>query len=162
MKFSTQEEYGLRCLLSIAQCEPGQSKTIPQIAKEEQLSHPHVAKLLMLLRKSGFIKSVRGHAGGYYLAMEPKAIILGDVFEALGGRLIEPNFCARHSGLSHRCIHEGDCAVQFVFAEVQEAVDRVLQNRTLADVLDVSNRSKLKMVERVQRMEKFQKRMAGT
>ena len=38
MKFSAQEEYGLRCLLRVASAGEGGSVTIPAIAKAEALS----------------------------------------------------------------------------------------------------------------------------
>ena len=81
MKFSAQEEYGLRCLLQIARSQ--ESMTIPEIAKIEGLSQTHVAKLLMILRKEGFITSTRGQAGGYALAKSPSEINVGQVLESL-------------------------------------------------------------------------------
>ena len=51
MKFSAQEEFGLRCMLQIARLGPDGSLTIPEIAKNEGMSTTHVAKLLMILRK---------------------------------------------------------------------------------------------------------------
>ncbi|RYG34392.1 transcriptional regulator, partial [bacterium] len=68
MKFSTQEDYGLRCLLQIARRPLEETAlTIPEISRLEGLSQTHVAKLLMLLRQSGFVRSSRGQAGGYRL-----------------------------------------------------------------------------------------------
>ncbi|MBV9121820.1 MAG: Rrf2 family transcriptional regulator, partial [Planctomycetes bacterium] len=59
MKISSQEEYGLRCLLRLARAE-GASLTIPEIAAAEGLSVPYVGKLLAVLRQAGLIDSVRG------------------------------------------------------------------------------------------------------
>jgi Rrf2 family protein len=139
MKYSAQEEYGLRLLIDIARAEPGQSITIPELAKIEELSEPHVAKLLMILRKAGFIKSVRGQSGGYLLAKSPDDIVIGDVLSELGGRLFDAGFCERHSGLSAKCPHLGDCALHDLWSDVQQAVDSVLYRRTLRHVLDRAN-----------------------
>ena len=136
MKFSAQEEYGLRCLLAIAKAPEGTSLTIPIISSMEDLSEPHVAKLLMFLRKGGFIGSTRGHTGGYFLLRKPREIVVGDVLESLGGKLYGEGFCDRHSGLSANCVHEGDCAVQFLWQEIQDAVDRVIRGLTLEDLLN--------------------------
>ena len=86
MKFSAQEEYGLRCLLQIARLGPDGSMTIPEISRIEGLTPTHVAKLTMILRKGGFLSSTRGQAGGYALARSPEKIIVGEVLEALGGK----------------------------------------------------------------------------
>ena len=87
MKFSAQEEYGLRCLLQIARLGPEGSLTIPEIARHEGMSPTHVAKLLMILRRDGFLASTRGQQGGYALALPPEKTYVGDVLASLGGRL---------------------------------------------------------------------------
>jgi DNA-binding IscR family transcriptional regulator len=53
MKITSQEEYGLRCLMRLARAEDGRSLTIPEIAADEGLSFPYVAKLLAVLRQAG-------------------------------------------------------------------------------------------------------------
>ena len=68
MKISAQEEYGLRCLLQLAQSGDKGSATLPEIAAAEGLSVPYAAKLLSVLRQAGLIESVRGRSGGYRLA----------------------------------------------------------------------------------------------
>jgi Rrf2 family protein len=135
MKFSAQEEYGLRCLLQIARLDPQQSMTIPEISKIEGLTQPHVAKLMMILRKEGFIKSTRGQSGGYTLARSPADIVLGDVLNALGGKLYDAEFCGKHSGNNSICTHAIDCTVRSVWQVVQTAVDNVIYKITLADLM---------------------------
>ncbi|MFQ3669712.1 MAG: Rrf2 family transcriptional regulator [Fimbriimonadaceae bacterium] len=140
MKFSAQEEYGLRCLLVIARTPEGMTVTIPEIAAAEQLSEPHVAKLLMILRRAGFTKSHRGHTGGYMLSRPASEIIVGDVLAALGGRLYEAGFCERHSGLVTQCVHKGKCTVRFVWDDIQAAVDGIVSQMTLADLISRADR----------------------
>src|SRR2546423_4611370 len=83
VKFSTQEEYGLRCLIQIAKQGPDGSLTIQEIGRRAGLTTPHVAKLLMILRKSGFITSTRGQSGGYTIACQPATVLVGDILAAL-------------------------------------------------------------------------------
>ncbi|HWA83938.1 MAG TPA: Rrf2 family transcriptional regulator [Fimbriimonadaceae bacterium] len=139
MKFSTQEEYGLRCLIQIAKRGSDSSLTIQEIGKLEGLTTPHVAKLLMVLRKSGFITSTRGQAGGYTIARPPKEIVVGDVLEALGGKLYDQDFCNRHVGTYDVCSHSVDCAVRSLWENVQSAIDSVVDKITLADLMRASN-----------------------
>jgi len=134
MKFTAQEEYGLRCLLRIAQSEGG-SLTIPEISQAEGLSIPYVAKLLRLLRRAGFVKSLRGQAGGYKLARPSDRVVIGDVLAALGGRLYEPAFCATHRGLGQTCTNSIDCSIRSLWRALQGAVDRVLSKTTLKDMV---------------------------
>lgn len=110
--------------------------TIPELARREELSEPHVAKLLMILRKGGFINSTRGASGGYTLSRPPQEIVLKDLLSELGGRLFDEEFCDRHSGLAESCPHEGpNCSLHHLWSDVQEAIDSVLAHRTLHDVM---------------------------
>ncbi len=135
MKFSAQEEYGLRCLLQIARSGAGGSMTIPEISRVEGLSQTHVAKLLMILRKDGFIDSTRGQAGGYALARPADEINVGEVLACLGGKLYDEDFCSKHAGQLSICQHAVDCSVKSLWQVIQGAVDHVMKDLTLADMI---------------------------
>lgn len=136
MKFSAQEEYGLRCLIAIARQGEEGFLTIPEISRSEGLTPSHVAKLLAILRKSGFVSSTRGQAGGYSLAMPPAKMRVSAVLESLGGRLYSTGFCERHSGNEHECVHETDCLLSPLWTSIQYAVDSVVNKYTLEDILE--------------------------
>jgi Rrf2 family protein len=136
MKFSAQEEYGLRCLLAVAAVGESGSLTIPEISKAEGLSPSHAAKLLSVLRKAGFVDSTRGQAGGYSLSRDPGKIVLKDVLEALGGRLYADKFCDRYSLPSGDCVHDLECQVRPLWASIQAAVDDVVSRITLLDLIE--------------------------
>lgn len=154
MKFSAQEEYGLRCLIAIAQLGESGVMTIPEISRREGLTEPHAAKLLAILRKDGYITSTRGQAGGYRLAMTPDRIVVGDVLESLGGRLVETEFCARHSGILDACAHAEDCSVMGLWNRIQAAVDKVVFSLSLADLMDGNFQEGLVQLQSMQRRER--------
>lgn len=135
MKFSAQEEYGLRCLLQIGWQGKGGSLTIPEIAAAEGLSIPYVAKLVRILRQGGFVKSTRGQSGGYALSRPPEEMITGEVLAALGGRLFESEYCGQYPGALAICTHTVDCSIRSLWRAVQQGVDQVLSRTTLRDLL---------------------------
>ena len=134
MKFTSYEEYGLRCLLQIGRAG-GKGVTIPDISRLEGLSEPYAAKLLRILRTGGFVKAARGQTGGYTLAKPPSEIVVGDVLAELGGRLFDVDFCKHHSGHEYSCTHSSDCSIRSLWTTVQTAVDAVLSRTTLHDLL---------------------------
>lgn len=136
MKFSAQEEYGLRCLVTLASEGEGGFLTIPQISDREGLTPSHVAKLLSILRKADFVASTRGQLGGYSLAKPPAQTTVRSVLEALGGRLYGKGFCERHSGLLPECVHDSTCLIRPLWTTVQEAVDQAIEGVTIQDILD--------------------------
>jgi Rrf2 family protein len=135
MKLSSQEEYGLRCLLHLARIPAGQSMTIPEIGRAEGLSISNVAKLMRLLRMSGLITSVRGQSGGYTLARPAAEIMVEEVITVLGGRFFSPQFCERHSGHEESCTHAVDCSLRVLWNTIQGAMSEVLGKTSLADLL---------------------------
>jgi Rrf2 family protein len=135
MKFSSQEEYGLRCLLRIAREHKGAGLTIPEISEAEGISSFYVAKLMRILRRAGLVKSARGQIGGYTLSRPPDQIAAGEALAALGRRLFESGFCTDHTGIEETCARFGDCSIRSLWRGVQNAVDQVLGKTTLTDLL---------------------------
>jgi Rrf2 family protein len=143
MKITSQEEYGLRCLLRLAATEDGHSLTIPEVAAAERLSAPYVAKLLSVLRQSGLIESVRGRSGGYRLAQPPADIRLGAVLRVLGEPLFDdPGYCQRHAGSESEgsCVHQGACTLRALWQTLEQWMRHTLNQLTLADLLQSEHR----------------------
>jgi Rrf2 family protein len=135
MKLSSQEEYGLRCLLQLARAGDSASLTISDMAEREGISSPNVAKIMRILRRAGLVRSTRGKAGGYSLSRPAADVRALDVVSALGGRLFDPGFCDRHAGVEAHCLNTRDCSIRPVLRGLQDAVDQVLGELTLASLL---------------------------
>jgi Rrf2 family protein len=144
MKITSQEEYGLRCLLQLATAADGHSLTIPDVAVAEGLSAPYVAKLLAVLRQAGLIDSVRGRSGGYRLARPAAEILLGAVMKALGEPLFDdPGYCERHAGTETEgtCVHHGNsCTLRALWGTLEQWMRHTLNQITLADLLHGEHR----------------------
>jgi Rrf2 family protein len=139
MKITAQEEYGLRCLLKVAEAPEGESLTLHEIASAEGLSVPYAAKLLSVLRQAGFLDSVRGRAGGYRLAKAPGRIGLGSLLLALGEPLFdEPSYCEKHAGTAdgiNSCVHTGGCSLRALWLTLEQWMRHSLDQITLADLM---------------------------
>ena len=135
MKLSSQEEYGLRCLLQLARAGAGAALTIAEMSEREGISAPNVAKIMRILRRAELVRSTRGKSGGYRLARPAAEVRALDVLAALGGRLFDPGFCDRHAGIEAHCLNTRDCSIRPVLRGLQDAVDQVLGELTLASLL---------------------------
>src|SRR5262245_56680853 len=134
MRFTAQEEYGLRCLLQIARA-PGGALTIPEVAEREALTPAYVAKLMRVLREAGLVEATRGQKGGYRLARPPEQILIGKALAALGGRLYSRDFCERYTGTQHLCVHSVDCSIRSLWTALDAVIERALSGMTLKDML---------------------------
>ena len=135
MKFSTQEEYGLRLLLRIAKSDSQNGLTIPELSEVEGLSTANVGKILRVLRLTGFIESSRGQTGGYKLSKPTNKILVSDILTSLGGKLYESNFCDLHAGIENICTNSIDCSIRSLWKTIQNMLDSVLSKFTVQDLL---------------------------
>jgi len=136
VKLSSQEEYGLRCLVRLAH-QPQAFGTIQDIAKAESLTPAYVAKLLGVLKRAGLVTASRGNKGGYTLARPAESIDLSEVMDALGGRLYSNRFCGEHAGTApaSRCAHDGNCSIRPVLVGLDRLVHDALARVTLKSLV---------------------------
>ena len=134
MKVTALEEYGLRCMLLFTGKTNGSPLTLPQISIHEGLSLPYAGKLLMLLKRAGLVKAVRGRNGGYILAKPADKLLLGEIFKALGEPFFGPHHCRRYLGENEICVHIDDCKMRDMWNSFDRFIGGVLDNVTLADL----------------------------
>ncbi len=134
MKISAQEEYGLRCLVQLANLPPGESLTLPQIAEREGISAANAGKLMWLLNKAGFVNSTRGTKGGYFLARPSGEIYLNEIIKVLDEDVLSSH-CESYTGVLDTCIHTGDCGIRPVIVGLHEIVENALSKITLAQLV---------------------------
>lgn len=142
MKLTSQEEYGLRCLLSLARLQSqvtpdagAASVTIAQIAETEGLSAEYVGKLMGILTRAGLVESERGRNGGYRLARPAEGINLAEALAALGGPLYVSETCDRFTGDHSFCVHTSGCSIRSLWGGLQFLIDNILSRTLLADLL---------------------------
>jgi len=122
MKITALQEYGLRCLLQLAEGQ-GHPVQIHAIAKMEGISPDYVGKILSRLRKTGLVKSVRGLNGGYVLSKNPEEMSVGSVIQSLSERPIQLNhlkrdLCGQFPGNRKECVHLKACNVRQIWSMV--------------------------------------------
>lgn len=136
MKITALEEYGLRCLLRVAERDPDDPISAREIAHKEGLSLPYTQKLMRELSEGGMVDAQRGAHGGYFLARPLESISLGDVINQLGGIFEPQNFCDSHTGNQDVCMHAGNCAIRPVWRHLAEFLVRTLDNIPLKALVE--------------------------
>lgn len=148
MRITAVEEYGLRCLLSLAKDGTAGQSSISEIAEKEGLSVPYASKLLGILRKSGLVVAARGRSGGFTIARDPRQITMYEVLTALGGPLIDPNHCQKYSGLHDECVHINNCSVHDILGGLAGFVQEFLSRTSLHDIINANGGKKHFVAER--------------
>ncbi len=134
MKISAQEEYGLRCLLSVARPSPTGAHSLRQIAEAEGISTAYAGKLLWILGHAGLVKSSRGPKGGYSLALPASEIRLSNVIKVLDDDEMD-HHCQSYSGDLDACIHTECCTIRPVVEGLHSLVRDALSRVTLEQLM---------------------------
>ncbi|MCD6308002.1 MAG: Rrf2 family transcriptional regulator [Candidatus Latescibacteria bacterium] len=135
MKISTKGRYGARASMELALRFGAGPVMVREIAQNQQISERYLEQILNTLRTSELVKSTRGAKGGYELAKAPSEITLGDIIRSLEGPLdIVP--CAQECDYGRRA----ECATCFVWQEVKESIEKVLDSITLKALTERHNR----------------------
>lgn len=128
-------KYGLKALVHLAGLEPGQTASIAAIASAQCIPKKFLDAILLDLRNAGFVRSKKGPGGGVALARAPDEIRLGDVIRSLDGPLA-PIGCASRTAYRScdDCTDLESCPVRLTMVDVRDAVSRVLDTMSLAQM----------------------------
>ena len=135
MKITSQEEYGLRCLLQLARVPQHQIMRVKEVAAGEGLSSAYVEKLLRILSRAGLVHSVRGIKGGYMLNRPAASITLGEVVRAMGTMQTTNHICQHFTGNQRVCVHFNDCGIRSVWSGLTTYIQSFLDKTTLDSLL---------------------------
>ena len=138
MKLSSRARYGMRAILELAMEYGKEPLQIKPIAEREDISNKYLEQLIAMLKAAGLVRSIRGPRGGYMLAKPPAEVKLKEVFVTLEGPMI-PAECLEHPEFCPRCM---DCATREIWADLQNAINSVLDSVTLAGLVERSLRGK--------------------
>ena len=138
MKVSTRGRYALRFMAELARLEGESAKpSIKDISQAQDISDKYLEQIVRPLVREGLVKSTRGAQGGYRLSRPACQITVGDVLRATEGDLA-PVDCVS-SDCGRECPRSGNCESMFVWREIKEATERIINRITVQDLLDKNN-----------------------
>jgi Rrf2 family protein len=128
-------KYGLKAMIHLARLPPGEVAQVGDVAAANGIPKKFLDQIFAELRKAGLVHSRKGKTGGYALSRRAEDITVADVIRVLDGPLA-PIPCASLSAYRRceDCADEEACAVRRLMIEARNALARVLEARTLAEV----------------------------
>ncbi|GLI39465.1 Rrf2 family transcriptional regulator [Geobacter hydrogenophilus] len=142
---SKKTKYALKALIYLAREYDRGPILIADLAREERIPKKFLELILLALKNAGVLQSKKGKGGGYYLAQSPREISMGKVIRTLEGPLA-PVPCVSETAYARceECDDEWSCGIRLVMKEVRDAMAQILDNATLADVLERIEQEKQK------------------
>ncbi|MDR1576142.1 MAG: Rrf2 family transcriptional regulator [Treponema sp.] len=135
MKISTRGRYGVRLLIDLAEHPEENHVSLASIAERQNISIRYLEQVAVILRRSGFIRSIKGSSGGYTLARKAEDITVGDALRILEGDMLvvdKPLPGVKETKLQ-RCIRTT------VFDRLNERIAAVIDRKTLASLVGTTD-----------------------
>jgi Rrf2 family protein len=109
---------------------------ISRLSEEENLPQKFLEAILLELKNKGILQSKKGRGGGYALLRPPDLITLGEVIRLFDGPLA-PLPCVSETAYRKcdECEDEKTCGTRSVMKEVRDAMARIVDQTTLAELL---------------------------
>jgi Rrf2 family protein len=157
MNITAKTRFGLKALMDIAyhhRVGPVQRR---HIALRQGIPTDYMDQILMRLRNSGLIQSLRGREGGYHLALEADEISVWDVVNSVED---EPYSAGPHNP-EDNLAYATECITEPAWDSVSDAIVAQLKSCTLAKMLsDAEGRIVAKGLDPVDLMEQRPKSSA--
>ncbi|AJE03113.1 RrF2 family transcriptional regulator [Geobacter pickeringii] len=142
---SKKTKYALKALIYLAREYDRGPILIADMARDERIPKKFLELILLALKNAGVLQSKKGKGGGYSLARPPREISMGRVIRVLEGPLA-PVPCVSETAYARceECDDEWSCGIRLVMKDVRDAMAQILDNATLADVLERIEQEKQK------------------
>lgn len=138
MRISTKGRYALRILMDVAMnVDINNLRRIHEVAASQNISEKYVGRLIIQLKKAGFLTARRGVNGGYKLARDPSEITLLEILDAMEGKLS----IVRCVGAPGPCASNSDCSVRPIWMRLNDQVRSIFEGVTLQMIVDEANAS---------------------
>jgi Rrf2 family protein len=123
---------------------------LKDIATLEEISEKYLSLIVIPLRASGLIKSLRGAHGGYSLAKDPREITLYNIVEALEGEICLVR-CVKQPVLCNRA---AICPTRDTWSVLGDKIKENLNEITLAELIKQKKEKIIKNAKSVAKKKK--------
>ena len=134
MKVSQKGLYAQQAMMVLTRRYTQGAIRIRDIAYEENLPEKFLELILLELKNARIVDSVRGARGGYRLRRPPSEIHLSEIIRLIDGPLAPFGDADQLRILIDRDVDHS--ALYRVFLEVRDAAAKILENTTLADLIN--------------------------
>ena len=139
MLISKKSTYGIKALMNMTRNSERGQVLISELAREENIPKKFLEAILLALKNGGVLTSRIGKGGGYSLALSPKGVTIGRIIRILEGDFA-PVSCLSETNYAKcdECEDEASCGIRLVLADVQRAMNSVLDTVTLSEMVERS------------------------
>lgn len=133
---SKKTQYGLKALGYLAAQYGKGPVLIAEIARKKKIPLKFLEAILLQLKQNAILDSKKGKGGGYFLIHSPKETSLAQVIRLMDGPIALLPCVSLNFYQKCKDCNEAVCGLNKVMAVTRDATLKVLQKKTLADLMD--------------------------
>ena len=135
MKISRKCDYALRAMAHLAERYP-ESISIRELSERNDIPRRFLEHIMLSLKCGGWVGSIPGRMGGYYLQKHPSEVVLGEIVRLFDG-ILAPISCVSVSAYEP-CSQEKSCRFRRLFLEIRNHTVALMDQATFASILGTS------------------------
>ena len=132
MKLTARTEYALLALIYIGRQPPDTYVSGDTVAREQGIPPKFLEQILLALRRARYLRSTKGHRGGYQLAKPADQITLAEIVRLLDGALAPTDSVSEY--FYEPTPIEREQKLVRVLRDVRDSVSRIMEAATIADM----------------------------
>ena len=133
MRLTSRSEYALLALVYLARHEADGYVAVHAIAAAQEIPPKFLEQILLTLKRSRYVRSLKGQHGGYRLARPAVSITLAEVIRLFDGALAPTESVSKYFYESTPV--EREKKLLKVFKGIRDHISDALEKATIASVL---------------------------
>lgn len=117
---------------------------IAEISHHENIPRKFLEAILLELKTDGILSAKKGKSGGYFLTQKPEDIYMSRILRLLNGPIaMIPCVSLNYYEKCDDCPDEETCGVNRLMLQVRDSALKILESRTLREVVDETIKKEL-------------------
>ncbi len=132
---SKKSQYAFQALGFLAERYQQGPVLISEISQKRKIPLKFLENILLELKKEGLLESKKGKGGGYFLASDPAKVKVASIIRLLDGPIAMLPCVSLYFYERCKNCNEKSCGLHDMMLQVRDATLRILENRSLIDLV---------------------------
>jgi len=134
VKLSKKTEYACLALIDLSESYGDTVVKIQDISVRRKIPKKYLEQILLFLKNSGYVESIRGATGGYKLIKEPSEITLAEIIRLIDGPLAPVGSVSKYFYESTPI--EQSKKMMGVLRNIRDYISDIMETTTFADLIE--------------------------
>ena len=132
---SKRSQYAFKALIYLTEKYNQGPVLISEIARKKKIPLKFLENILLQLKNEGYLESKKGKGGGYFLKKDPRKIKVAPIIRIVNGPISMLSCVSLYFYKKCKNCDGQHCGLKDMMTEVRDASLKILENRSLQDLV---------------------------